>query len=105
MTENYLGDAIPCMKLWRAVIIRAFIDAGMRFTRRTADLAVKERDRDSARAFLTTGSEDFRLICALAGLEPEYIQGKARKLAKQNWPVIENLRGRRGGAAVHEMAA
>ena len=42
-------------------------------------------ERDEARNFLTRNSKDFRIICEMAGREPQYVLEKIRKRAKKNW--------------------
>ena len=46
-------------------------------------------DRDQARHFFIEGGFHFNLICEMAGRNPDYIQGKIRKvlLRKNGWNV------------------
>ena len=46
-------------------------------------------DRDQARHFFLEGGSHFRLICELAGRNPEYVQSRIRKvlLRKNGWNV------------------
>lgn len=46
-------------------------------------------ERDEARNFLTRNSKDFRIICEMAGKEPQYVLEKIRKRAKKNWTFPE----------------
>ena len=46
-------------------------------------------ERDEARNFLTRNSKDFRIICEMAGREPQYVLEKIRKRAKKNWAFTE----------------
>lgn len=45
-----------------------------------------ERDRMSARRWLTGNSRDFQHICTWAELNPEYVIRKAKELAAAGWP-------------------
>jgi hypothetical protein len=46
-------------------------------------------DRDQARHFFIDGGSHFRLICEMAGRNPDYVQQKVRKvlLRKEGWNV------------------
>ena len=46
-------------------------------------------DRDQARHFFMEGGAHFRLICEMAGRNPEYVQTKVKKvlLRKNGWNV------------------
>ena len=46
-------------------------------------------DRDQARHFFTEGGPHFRLICEMAGRNPEYVQQRIKKilLKKNGWNV------------------
>ena len=44
-----------------------------------------EKDQSQARRWLLSGSRDFNLICDLAGYDPEYIRGNAKKLERAGW--------------------
>lgn len=46
-------------------------------------------ERDEARSFLTRDNIDFRIICEMAGREPQYVLEKIRKRAKKNWAFTE----------------
>ena len=46
-------------------------------------------ERDEARSFLTRNNSDFRIICEMAGREPQYFLEKVRKRAKKNWAFTE----------------
>jgi len=87
---------LPEKDLWVAVLTRAALDA----CKGPPDLDLSLRsnithqnhythDRDQARHFFTEGGPHFRLICELAGRNPEYVQAKVRKviLKKNGWNV------------------
>ena len=87
---------LPEKELWVAVLCRAALDAckgppDLDMTR-PANITHKNHydyDRDQARHFFTEGGSHFRLICELAGRNPEYVQAKVKKviLRKNGWNV------------------
>ena len=87
---------LPEKDLWVAVLCRAVLDAckgppDMDMTR-PATITHKNHyhyDRDQARHFFKEGGYHFRLICEMAGLNPDYVQAKIRKvlLRKNGWNV------------------
>ena len=97
--EETISDdrvTLPEKDLWVAVLCRAVLDAckgppqlGMS---RYANHTHKNQytfDRDQARHFFTEGGQHFRLICEMAGRNPDYVQAKVRKviLRKNGWNV------------------
>ena len=87
---------IPEKDLWVAVLCRAVLDACKGPPRlnmsKHSNVAHKNQytyDRDQARHFFLEGSAHFRLICEMAGRNPEYVQSKVRKviLKKNGWNV------------------
>ena len=82
--------------LWVAVLCRAVLDAckgppDLDMTR-PANITHKNHyhyDRDQARHFFTEGGSHFRLICEMAGRNPDYVQARIRSviLRKQGWNV------------------
>ena len=95
-TINEDRVTLPEKDLWVAVLCRAVLDAckgppDLDMTR-PANITHKNHydyDRDQARHFFTEGGSHFRLICELAGRNPEYVQAKVRKvlLRKNCWNV------------------
>ena len=87
---------LPEKDLWVAVLCRAVLDAckgppHLDMRRRT-NITHKNQytyDRDQARHFFTEGGQHFRLICEMAGRNPDYVQAKIRKviLKKNGWNV------------------
>ena len=87
---------LPEKDLWVAVLFRAVLDAckgppDLDMTR-PANITHKNHyhyDRDQARHFFTEGGPHFRLICELAGRNPDYVQSRIRKvlLRKSGWNV------------------
>ena len=87
---------LPEKDLWVAVLCRAVLDAckgppDLDMTR-PANITHKNHyhyDRDQARHFFTEGGYHFKLICEMAGRNPEYVQAKIRKvlLRKNGWNV------------------
>jgi hypothetical protein len=97
--EETISDdrvTLPEKDLWVAVLCRAALDAckgppDLDMTR-AANITHKNHyhyDRDQARHFFTEGGPHFRLICELAGRNPEYVQAKVKKviLRKNGWNV------------------
>ena len=95
-TVSDVRVTLPEKDLWVAVLCRAVLDAckgppDLDMTR-PANITHKNHyhyDRDQARHFFIEGGPHFRLICEMAGRNPEYIQGKIRKviLRKNGWNV------------------
>lgn len=65
--------------LWRAVITQALMDAGSKSVKREAKL-----HRAQAIAWFSKRNPDFQLVCALAGLEVDYVFEKAHKAIRQD---------------------
>ena len=96
--ETIDGDKVtlPEKDLWVAVLCRAVLDAckgppDLDMTR-PANITHKNHyhyDRDQARHFFKEGGYHFRLICEMAGRNPDYVQTKIRKvlLRKNGWNV------------------
>ena len=87
---------LPEKDLWIAVLTRAVLDACKGPPKldmsRYANLSHKSQynyNRDQARHFFLAGGAHFRHICEMAGRNPEYIQGKIRRviLRKNGWNV------------------
>jgi hypothetical protein len=87
---------LPEKDLWVAVLTRAVLDA----VKGPPDLDMKRRsniahknhykyNREAARHFFLTGGSHFRNVCEMAGRNPNYVQGKVRKviLRKNGWNV------------------
>ena len=95
-TINEDKVTLPEKDLWVAVLCRAVLDAckgppDLDMTR-PANITHKNHyhyDRDQARHFFTEGGSHFRLICELAGRNPDYVQAQIRKvlLRKNGWNV------------------
>ena len=87
---------LPETELWVAVLCRAALDACKGppdlDMSRTANITHKNHytyDRDQARHFFKEGGYHFRLICEMAGRNPDYVQTKVKQilLRKQGWNV------------------
>ena len=95
-TINEDRVTLPEKDLWVAVLCRAVLDAckgppDLDMTRK-ANITHKNHyhyDRDQARHFFMEGGTHFRLICELAGRNPDYVQTKVKKviLRKNGWNV------------------
>ena len=78
---------LPEKDLWVAVLCRAALDAckgppDLDMTRK-ANVSHKNNyhyNRDQARHFFIDGGYHFRLICDMAGRNPEYVQAKVKKV-------------------------
>jgi len=97
--EETISDdrvTLPEKDLWIAVLCRAVLDACKGppdlDMSRPANITHKNHyhyDRDQARHFFKEGGFHFRLICEMAGRNPDYVQAKIRKalLRKNGWNV------------------
>ena len=97
--EETISDhkvTLPEKDLWVAVLCRAVLDAckgppdlDMRLPTNVSHKNQYTYDRDAARHFFKEGGAHFRLICEMAGRNPEYVQAKIRKvlLRKNGWNV------------------
>jgi hypothetical protein len=63
----------------------------------THALASAIRLRNEARHWLTTDTADFRLVCSLAGMEPDSVLDRTRRLARRNWVLDERTKKRIDG--------
>ena len=88
--------AFPEKDLWIAVLCRAVLDACKGPPMLNLDLKsnrshqnIYTYDRDQARHFFMEGGSHFRLICEMAGRDPDYVQEKVRSviLRKNGWNV------------------
>ena len=61
----------PNQELWKAVLKQTFEDA---FLPRKIHLA--DYEKREARNFVTTRSENFNVVCEMAGLSPDYVWDK-----------------------------
>ena len=87
---------LPEKDLWIAVLARAALDACKGPPMLNMDLKcnrthqnVYTYDRDQARHFFLEGGAHYRLICEMAGRNPDYVQAKVKKvlLRKNGWNV------------------
>ena len=97
--EETMSDdrvTLPEKDLWVAVLCRAVLDAckGPPLLNMTKYSKISHKnqytyDRDQARHFFLEGGVHFRLICEMAGRNPEYVQAKVKKviLRKNGWNV------------------
>jgi hypothetical protein len=86
-------ELIPEQRLFAAVIYQAILDATRLPTQwdRTYEL----QDQAGARAWLTRGSRDFRMVCDYAGIDGTAILDKCRELAMHGWQRETILSGPR----------
>jgi len=95
-TVNEERVTLPEKDLWVAVLCRAVLDAckgppALDLTSR-ANISHHNHykyDRRAARHFFMEGGTHFRLICEMAGRNPDYVQAKVRTviLRKNGWNV------------------
>ena len=87
---------LPEKELWVAVLCRAVLDAckGPPQLDLTSRSNISHHnhykyDREAARHFFMEGGSHFKLICEMAGHNPDYVQQKIRKilLRKNGWNV------------------
>jgi len=87
---------LPEKDLWVAVLCRAVLDAckgppalNMKVPANITHKNHYKFDRRSARHFFMTGGSHFRLICEMAGRNPDYVQARIKKiiLRKNGWNV------------------
>tara|TARA_R100000656_G_scaffold44219_1_gene36357 strand:- start:331 stop:801 length:471 start_codon:yes stop_codon:yes gene_type:complete len=97
--EETMSDdkvTLPEKDLWVAVLCRAVLDACKGPPMLNMDLKCNRShkniytyDRDQARHFFIEGGSHFRLICEMAGRNPDYVQNRIRKilLRQSGWNV------------------
>ena len=87
---------LPEKDLWVAVLCRAVLDAckgppdlNMDLKCNRSHQNIYTYDRDQARHFFLDGGTHFRLICEMAGRNPDYVQNRIKKviLRKNGWNV------------------
>jgi hypothetical protein len=64
--------------LWLQVIAQALIDATTKIS--ASSTGQVKRDREAARAWLLNRNADFAGVCALAGVDPDWVRARARKI-------------------------
>ena len=99
-TVSDVRVTLPEKDLWVAVLCRAALDACKGPPDLNMDLKCNRShqniytfDRDQARHFFIEGGPHFRLICEMAGRNPEYVQTRIKKvlLRKNGWNVDEPI--------------
>ena len=118
-TVSDVRVTLPEKDLWVAELCRAVLDAckgppDLDMTRKAnkSHQSLYHSNRDQARHFFMDGGYHFRLICEMAGRNPEYVQSKVRKvlLRKNGWnvdvPITSHYRqgpkrGRKRGPKKH----
>ena len=87
---------LPEKDLWIAVLCRAVLDAckgppDLDMTRKAnrSHESLYNYNKNQARHFFMEGGFHFRLICEMAGRNPDYVQNRVRKvlLRKNGWNV------------------
>ena len=87
---------LPEKDLWVAVLCRAVLDAckgppclNMKLKANRSHKNHYTYNCDQARHFFLNGGKHFRHICEMAGRNPDYVQGRIRKilLRKKGWNV------------------
>ena len=97
--EETLSDkkvTLPEKDLWVAVLTRAVLDAckGPPNLNMTSSSNISHKNhwsynQDQARHFFLEGGRHFRMICEMAGRNPNYVQAQIKKvlLRKNGWNV------------------
>ena len=97
--EETISDdrvTLPEKDLWVAVLCRAVLDAckgpphlNMKVPANIAHKNQYSFNHEQARHFFLEGGVHFRLVCEMAGRNPDYVQTKIRKilLRKNGWNV------------------
>jgi len=75
----------PNQELWKAVLKQTFEDA---FLPRKIHLA--DYEKREARNFVTTRSENFDVVCEMAGLSPDYVWDKLNQF-KNNKEKVKHV--------------
>jgi len=75
----------PNQELWKNVLKQAFEDA---FLPRKIHLA--DYEKREARNFVTTRSENFDVVCEMAGLSPDYVWDKINQF-KNNRKKVKHV--------------
>ena len=75
----------PNQELWKAVLKQTFEDA---FLPRKIHLA--DYEKREARNFVTTRSENFNVVCEMAGLSPDYVWDKLNQF-KNNREKVKHV--------------
>jgi hypothetical protein len=76
--------------LWLSVIQEAILDA-------TTSLPASSRrdrvlERDAARSWLLHRNRDFATVCALAGVDPDWMRNRARKIIEKSCARPKRIR-------------
>jgi len=88
--------SLPEKDLWIAVLCRAVLDAckgppslNMKVPANVAHKNLYNFNYEQARHFFMEGGPHFKLVCEMAGKDPNYVQTKVRKilLRKNGWNV------------------
>jgi hypothetical protein len=64
------SSASPEQQLWQAVLLNAFMDA----TRGNPSQTPDRHGMNSADGWIRGGGKDFRIVCALAGMDPDFLR-------------------------------
>ena len=73
----------PDQELWKAVLKQTFEDAFLPRKIHLADYELRE-----ARDFVTTRSENFDVVCEMAGLNPNYVWDKLTQFRNNKEKVV-----------------
>jgi hypothetical protein len=60
----------PEQKMWQSVVVKAALDATSNHSSSSDDYIAQK----NADAWLRTGGRDFKEVCSLAGLDPDFIR-------------------------------
>ena len=109
-TNNEEQITLPERDLWVAVLTRAVLDAvkgpphlDLMKASNISHHSHYLYDHNQARHFFLEGGKHFRMICEMAGRNPDYVQQKIKKvlLRKGGWnvdvPITSHYRSRKAG--------
>ena len=90
-----LNSRIPEIRLWRCVLLQAFLEAtrgqrkykakdkrGLRYF-----VSKRELERRQSLSWFNASNKDFRLVCLFAGLEPDVVASNFKKRYFSNDPI------------------
>ena len=64
----------PEQTLWQSVVVKAALDATSNPLPNTKDYTYQDLAKKQADAWFRKGGSDFKEVCSLAGLDPDFIQ-------------------------------
>lgn len=89
VVSTAVEDAVKVPK-WSTSVSRKKDECDTDYAKRKIDTIARrktsaERQRDEARAWLLSGSNDFKFICTAAGYNPDDVRDRAARMALNGW--------------------